>query len=257
MFAFLPSIHNQSPNASPSLASTRQLPILSNNRPPTMGNVILDRIVKLEAAVEIEKNKNVHLRNEINKLKKNNRKIEDDLYWMETDIMACNRYSRRENIELMNVDEKILQEDLEKYVLTLLKTIGVNVDSYKIVGVHRLGKKRRGMNRNVIVRFLNRKDAINTLKKKKDLMNTRNYKHIKVIENLCPKSKKIFELCMSLKRQRLIKSVWTYNGLVNIKFTDDEDEISTKIYHVDDIDYHISNNENNDIYNDIIDEDDD
>ena len=150
-----------------------------------------------------------------------------------------NQYSRRENIELLGIDEKIQQKDLEAYVLEILKSIKINISSYNIVAVHRLGRKRRGFNRNVIVRFVNRKNAILALKFKKNLSKTK-FKDVKIIENLCPANKKIYKKCSALKRQNFLSSVWTFNGVVNIKFTDSEDEYPTKVYHFDDIEYHLN-----------------
>ena len=70
-----------------------------------------------------------------------------------------NQYSRRENIELQNIPESVVQDDLEKFVINLLKEIKLDISSYDLVAVHRLGKPSSRKSTNVIVRFLNRKSA--------------------------------------------------------------------------------------------------
>ena len=54
--------------------------------------------------------------------------------------MSFNQYSRRENIELQNVPESVEQKDLESFVLDVFKSIDVEVSSYDLVAVHRIGK---------------------------------------------------------------------------------------------------------------------
>ena len=41
-----------------------------------------------------------------------------------------NQYSRRENIEIQNIPETVLQKDLEQYVISMLSSIGVSIDSW-------------------------------------------------------------------------------------------------------------------------------
>ena len=49
------------------------------------------------------------------------------------------QYNRRENIELSAVPENILQKDLERVVIGILRHIGVhNLSLYEIVACHRL-----------------------------------------------------------------------------------------------------------------------
>ncbi len=114
-----------------------------------------------------------------------------------------------------------------------MKSIGLNVPAYQIVGVHRIGKKRPNRPRNVIVRFINRKNAFTLLKNKKKL-NTGQYKRYFIIENLCPYNKRIFNKLYKYKKEDEIHSVWSYNGQVFAKV--DENDEPTRIEHFDDID---------------------
>ena len=51
-----------------------------------------------------------------------------------------NQCSRRENLELQNILESVELKDLENFVLDLFKSIKLEVSSYDLVAVHRLGK---------------------------------------------------------------------------------------------------------------------
>ena len=68
---------------------------------------------------------------------------------MENQTNNLNQYTRRENIEISNISEKIVQRHLEGYVLEVFESIGINLQSYDLVAVHRLGKFVQGKNRNV------------------------------------------------------------------------------------------------------------
>ena len=48
---------------------------------------------------------------------------------------------------------------VEAYVLKVFQSVGVNLVSYDLVAVHRMGKFVQGKTRTVIVRFVNRKNA--------------------------------------------------------------------------------------------------
>ena len=90
--------------------------------------------------------------------------IYDSLYDMEVHYNNLNQYTRRNNIVITNISEKITQWSLEEYVLKVMKSLDVNIVSYDLVAVHRLGKFVVGKNRNVIVRFVNRKNAFSCLR---------------------------------------------------------------------------------------------
>ena len=73
----------------------------------------------------------------------------------------------RENVEIHNVPELIEQKSLEKHVLAALPSINVQLQSYDIIAVHRIGKKISRKNRKVLVRFVNHKNAFRCLKNNK------------------------------------------------------------------------------------------
>ena len=80
----------------------------------------------------------------------------------------------------------------------------VEVTSYDIIAVHRLGKKFPNKSRNVIVRFTNRKNVINSFKNKKLLPTVPGFKNLYFTENLCPVNRHILNKCNELRSEGLI-----------------------------------------------------
>ena len=121
----------------------------------------------------------------MNTIEKENNELYDHIYELQKTMLKNNQYSRYENIEIVNIDEDINQHNLENYVLRVLHNLGLSkLTSYDIVAVHRIGKRRPNTNRVTIVRFINRKNAIFSLKNKNKLRNTMDFKTIYINENL-------------------------------------------------------------------------
>ena len=164
----------------------------------------------------------------------------DTVYDLENHVNDLNQYSRRENIELQHIPESVEQKDLEKFVLNLLKSINIDIASYDLVAVHRLGQRSPQKTRTVIVRFVNRKSAYLCLYNAKFLNKSLNltYKKIFITENLCPTNKKLFNRLYKLKKEKRLHNVWSYQGHVFFKFNDSRDERPLQIKHQEDIDFY-------------------
>ena len=54
-------------------------------------------------------------------------------------------------------------------------------------------------------------------------------------EHLCPAHQQILEECLDNKRNKVIASCWSFNGIIDIKFSDDRTERSIKIYSVEEL----------------------
>ena len=124
-----------------------------------------------------------------------------------------------------------------------MESIGVKLQSYDLVAVHCVGK---GKNRNVIIRFINRKYAFTGLRNSKKLATSNNpdYKKLYIIENLCQANKSIFNYLYKLKKENKTRSVWSFNGSVYFKKSSTEDGFGQKIVHVDDIKCYMDDSEN-------------
>ena len=153
------------------------------------------------------------------------------------------QYIRRENVTISGLPEHINDIDLEGKVIEALQSIDVNVSSADIVSCHRLGKtkneKRKKQPSKTIIRFVNRKNASKCLKNKKKLSDTyeslgyRNNLYIN--EHLCPAHQQILEECLDFKRNKVIASCWSFNDIINIKFSDDRTERPIRIYSVEEL----------------------
>lgn len=182
-------------------------------------------------------NLNKKLKKKLLALEKKYNDLSDKLYENEIYSAKQDQYIRRNNVELCCISEKVPDRQLEKYVIDLMKSLKIEVQRSDIVGCHRLGKFEQGKTRNVIVRFLNRKNAYRLLgasKKLKDSVN-HEFRRIYIIENLCPMNKKIFGALYKLKKTQKIKAVWSYNG--NVFFTELHDEEPWKVLHIEEIQY--------------------
>ena len=161
---------------------------------------------------------------------------------LEREITQFQQYNRRESIEISGFPEDISQNDLENIIIGILRRIGVwGLESYQITACHRLKRKVTGeKTQRVIIRFINRKHAHQSLLGRKYLKDTIwEFPGIYIHESLCHKYKDLFDKCMELKLCGYIKKIWTYNGIVNIKKTDNYNELPKRIFHQDDIDRYL------------------
>ena len=83
---------------------------------------------------------NRSLKKEIGELTVENDNLYDLLYNVELQSNHLDQYSRRSNIEIQNISEKVSQRHIENYVLKVMVLIGINLQSYDLVAVHRIGK---------------------------------------------------------------------------------------------------------------------
>ena len=201
------------------------------------------------------KETNKRLENDIKEIKsyakKCNEKIDENIdyiYYLEKEVARLNQYGCRENVEICGIPESVSDRNLESNVIKILQKIGMDhIRHYDIVSCHRLRKKDRNGNRNTIIRFLNRKDAIACLQKRNKLHLCRElgFNTLFAIENLCPAYQSIFDNLKDLKNNGLIKRVWSYKGDIQFKYSDSDNEKSKKVLHECDLDYYFSEDNNN------------
>ena len=155
-------------------------------------------------------------------------------YFLEKQLSKLDQYGRRENIEISGIPSNVTDRQLETEVLRILKQIGLkHLEHFHIVACHRIGSTDLKGNRNTIVRFINRKDAIQCLKLRRNLHLCKylGYSNLFIMENLCPAYKSIFDDLTELKNEGLVKKVWSFNGTVNYKLTGDTNEKPVKNLH--------------------------
>ena len=179
---------------------------------------------------------NRNLKKEIANLQESKHKIFDLIYNLEKNNIMNNQYSRRENIEIVNLPESLSIKQLEPKIIEIINDFGISLSSFDIVATHRIGKKYKNKPRNVIIRFINRKNVYHILNKSSKFSASAKkfgYDNVYVRENLCPDNRKIFNKCYKLKKDGILKYVRTVNGFVNVGFQDDDYDI--ELLHFDDI----------------------
>ena len=163
---------------------------------------------------------NRNLKTEVKKLHKVNDDILNSIYNIESEMISANQYNRRENLEFVNIPESFSQKELELLLLKIFNSMKIPMQSYDIVAVHRIGASKSNQPRNVIMRFINRKNAFRVMKNKK-LLNTTGTKfklnNLYVIENLCRVNKNIFNKFYKLKKTGVINNVWSNYGVFSIQ----------------------------------------
>ena len=180
---------------------------------------------------------NRSLKREIDQLNIEKDKLYDSMYDIEIKVNRNNQYSRRENLEITNLPENIPQSQLEPTIIKILRSMKINICSYDIVAVHRIGKRNQ-YSRNTIIRFVNRKNVFKIFRRRRQFENEAKklgYTNVGIIENLSPENKRIFNKCYRLKKMDQIKYVGTYNGFVNIQVKENDEFLL--IDHFDDIDF--------------------
>ena len=80
---------------------------------------------------------NRSLKKHIKELSAENENMYDMLYIIEIQSNNLDQYSRRSNTEIRNIPENITQGNLENYVLKVMVSIGINLQSYDLVAVPR------------------------------------------------------------------------------------------------------------------------
>ena len=208
-----------------------------------------DEIKLLRNAVSELQSTVSKLSSDNNKHKNNikNLQMEIDDLWgsyeeVEKELYQFMQYNRRENVELVGLPSNIPDNKVEPIVLNILGRIGLrNLNHYDIAGCHRLKNRKYGPS-NIIIRFINRKHAKECLANKGKLQSmVPEYRGITFIENLCPKYRSIYDQCSDLKEKNKIKHLWTFNGNIYIKKTDNRNEWGKKILHMSDIYYYFPN----------------
>ena len=172
----------------------------------------------------------IYLKKENKKLKK--RIEESDQYLddvderfidLEKQINNVDQYNRRENFEITGINESVKQDQLEAKVIDIINTITDDgIVEKDIQACHRLKKDKDGKSK-VIVRMLNRKNTINTLKNRKKLQQ-KGMDNIFINENLSDATKSMIDVAKDLKRKKLLHSFWTFNGKLNIRLEPPMDE---------------------------------
>ena len=129
--------------------------------------------------------------------------------------------------KLTGIPISVPNDNMEEKVCQILSSIGVSVTPNELEACHRLKNKDR-----TIVKFVNRKTCVSALKNRRKLKETDQVdfgfpreSKLYLNESLCPYYRGIWGKCKGLLSEKLISRLWTYNGAVTIKISEDSDRL--------------------------------
>ena len=204
---------------------------------------VLTKLDELEDQLEIERENYEIMKNKYDKKFKNLKimndnlsedidDIFDDLYTLDTRLIHCEQYSRRESIVISGIPDSIPQRELEPVVLNILKGIGLDrMSSFEISACHRLFKKRNNrFPAKTIVKFTNRKLAEFCFHHRDRLLHVSEQFQMKLRfeESLCEANRNVIKMCKNLSNYGFIKEYCVIRGSVRITKTDETKQYKIK-----------------------------
>lgn len=205
-----------------------------------MANLTAAKFNELDAIEEFDKLKKVtkddlvgyirSLRNKVEELC-SYKNIAEQVNRLQRSHVKLLQYNRKDSIEIHGVPEE-LPDELENTCIDLLSEIGVKVSKHGIQACHRLKNKA-----NVIIKFINRKDAdaalynrgkLKTLNKERFNLNG---KSIYINESLCRPYQFLTYKARSAFKKKKISSYNFWKGKLTVKVDNNEFVIS----HIDDL----------------------
>ena len=104
----------------------------------------LEKVVDLlRKDVNILSQQNITLHRRTSQLHIQEAELQNKVQLLEEKLLDLNQYNRRENVEFRNVPENIRDDELEQFIISMLKCIDIHIQSYDIIGIHRLGNLRK------------------------------------------------------------------------------------------------------------------
>ena len=148
---------------------------------------------------------------------------------LETQSFESQQYSRRDSLEVVGIDLSVPDKDLESKAREIFEEIGVTVEPRDIQACHRLFDNKR-----TIIKFVNRKTAMEVLSKRSELSEIPHYKKkLYINESLCPHYRYIHGKCKELWQNKKIFGFWIANGTV--KYRMQENGHAYKVKHINDL----------------------
>ena len=167
------------------------------------------------------------------------------LFNLEKKCSANDQYSRRNNVEIAGIPDSLPDNLLEDKVIEILEYLNISLVYWDIEACHRLKKSLNSPSpARVIVRFVNRKNTLLALTRRKSLKdinlksdgnNNLNNK-VFINENLCQSYREIYDFAYRLLKTNVISQLWTYKGVVHLRVgSGNNNDNILSFTHIDDI----------------------
>ena len=208
---------------------------------------LIDEVKRLDGNTQVleqsDKNRALELKNLSESYKNHNETVanlKDKIVLLEQTVHSNLQHKRLNNIEIdgipTNIGEK--SDQLEEAALKIFEAINVTVLSGDIQAIHRLPAKE-GSIKPTIIQFVSRKTVSDIFENRKKLKNLSslnieiagltNTSKIFIRPSLCPYYRKMAYNCRELKRNGLIKEVFTSDeGIIKIKISSESDYIKVQ-----------------------------
>ena len=146
--------------------------------------------------------------------------LEQKLLDIDTRLIECEQYSRRENLIISGIPNSVTQSHLERKVIDILALIGLNLIPDDISACHRLYNPPGSQYpAKVVVRFCNRKVVNFCLQHREDLQH-KAYQQLRLnlrfFDSLCAKNEETIRICKWLRNANKIHDFYIRNGFVKI-----------------------------------------
>ena len=149
------------------------------------------------------------LREELWLVRDENKKLKEEMSSIKKELIDLEQYGRRNNVRIFGLKEITHEKDssqTEEAVIRLFKEkLSVTTTPQQIEVAHRIGKQSSGRTRQIIVRFVSRKDCGRVLAARKALKGS----GITIAEDLTEKNAKWLH---SVKKREDVVAAWTKNG---------------------------------------------
>lgn len=215
---------------------------LSTNITATFKKMLDDSINEIKnTIIENLKASNENLQLRVTALEKEIKSMKVGNIEFEKRTEAALQHARLEQIIISGIPAEVVHDDLEAMAINILNQIKIDetavITSRDIAACHRLGKGK-----DIILRFVNRKHAVDCLENRaklrdfnREVVGLTPETNIFINENLSPYMSKLAYCCRVLKRQKQIDKVTTFKGVVKISMTIGNRMVSKVIGHLNDL----------------------
>ena len=194
------------------------------------------------------------LKQEVSKLKKENREKDFKIQSLQTRVQDLEQYTRMDDLVINGLtiphrsfarvarnaqsddqnDSAPVEEQhsLEEKVVEFLNNHAIPIDSKDISACHTLGKGGRSGIKPIVLRFVNRKTKIDILRKAKATQNLKDEKtgeYVYINEHLAKANAVIARQARMLKKQGKIVATWTRNCKIFVKTSEDNEHFEIRM----------------------------
>ncbi len=189
---------------------------------------MLERLSKIESDFEKVKNdiSQIHERQE--KAEEEINAVRNEAFSKISDLTFLidkqEQYSRKSSVRLYDVREEENENCQDLVIDVLKKEMDVDINPEDIDIVHRVGKRKDGETRGILIKFLCHKSKEKIMRKKKEA------KNIGVKEDLAPGIKGMVNKIFKDKGRINVEKVWTIDGRIKFKMNGNQKVFEIRSY---------------------------